>query len=421
MQVQNLKSNAFILKTILWTILAVFMLPVMAIGAPPSQIATTDLTVFEDGTPAYAGQVNGNFNVLRDKTNQIIQAWPSGQGESLWESYGSDIYYDSGNVGIGTSSPTYHLEVVHDADNGHSAIGWRDPTNNVTGYTSADNSSVYIGSSSNHDLNLTANGTSRITITNSGNVVIPGNVGIGTSSPTYHLEVVHDADNGHNAIGWIDPTNDVTGYTSADNGSVYIGSSTNHSLNLTTNRTNRVTITSSGDVGIGTANPSYELHVIGDIHASGTVTSSDKRFKKNIQVLGNNLEKLTQLKGVSFEWRTDEFPENGFKSGIDIGVIAQEVEKVFPEVVSTDNDGYKSVAYNKLVAPMIEAIKEQQAMIEQQKQNMVQQQQTIEQLTVLLQKTQEQMASMNQEMKNVKAVMDTITPSPQIQTAALAQ
>ena len=81
--------------------------------------------------------------------------------------------------------------------------------------------------------------------------------------------------------------------------------------------------------------------------------------KKKISTIDNALEKVVSLRGTQFEWA------DGKKSDdLQLGVIAQEVEEIFPEAVSTDNDGYKSVAYGKLVAPLIEAIKEQQIEIE---------------------------------------------------------
>ncbi len=73
---------------------------------------------------------------------------------------------------------------------------------------------------------------------------------------------------------------------------------------------------------------------------------------------------MRQLRGVRFEWRQDDFPEKKFESGAQIGLIAQEVENVLPEVVSTDEDGFKSVAYQNITAVLIEALKEQQAQIE---------------------------------------------------------
>jgi Chaperone of endosialidase len=66
---------------------------------------------------------------------------------------------------------------------------------------------------------------------------------------------------------------------------------------------------------------------------------------------------VRQLRGVSFEWRSD-IPSADGRSGSDLGVIAQEVEQVFPELVTTDEHGYKLVNYAGLIAPLIEALKE---------------------------------------------------------------
>lgn len=116
---------------------------------------------------------------------------------------------------------------------------------------------------------------------------------------------------------------------------------------------------SAGNVGIGTTDPQYTLDVNGSARATGSVTAwSDIRAKKNIEPIENSLDKISKLNGVTFDWRTDEFPDKKFKTTRDMGVIAQEVETVFPEVVATAPDGYKSVAYPSLIAPVIEAIKE---------------------------------------------------------------
>ena len=84
-------------------------------------------------------------------------------------------------------------------------------------------------------------------------------------------------------------------------------------------------------------------------------------LKTNIQTVENALEIVDNLRGVSFEWK-----ENGKKS---YGVIAQELEKVAPELVMTDEkeDGIKSVAYGNLVGYLIEAVKEQQKQIDELK------------------------------------------------------
>ena len=87
--------------------------------------------------------------------------------------------------------------------------------------------------------------------------------------------------------------------------------------------------------------------------------ASDKRYKKNIENLDKSLDKILQLNGVRFDWKDEQYM-NGKTS---IGLIAQDTEKIIPEVVFTDTDGFKSIDYGKLVAPLIEAIKEQQAQI----------------------------------------------------------
>jgi hypothetical protein len=109
--------------------------------------------------------------------------------------------------------------------------------------------------------------------------------------------------------------------------------------------------TTGGNVGMGTSAPSYPLHVIGNIYSSGDITAfSDRRFKENIEPLADSLEKLDHIRGVSFT-RIDTGDKH-------IGVIAQEIEAMFPELVSTDATGYKSVAYGNISAVLIECLKE---------------------------------------------------------------
>jgi len=90
--------------------------------------------------------------------------------------------------------------------------------------------------------------------------------------------------------------------------------------------------------------------VNGNAIAAAFVSTSDRRLKRDIEPLENSLEKVLQMNGVSYRWKA-----NGSS---DIGVIAQEVEQLFPELVVTDSNGMKSVKYGNLVAPLIEALKE---------------------------------------------------------------
>lgn len=105
------------------------------------------------------------------------------------------------------------------------------------------------------------------------------------------------------------------------------------------------------------------------INGSGVVSgawtiSSDRRFKKNIEPLQNSLNLIKKLEPVKYDLRKDEFPEKNFSDKRQIGLIAQDVEKIIPELVSTNPDGYKSVDYVKINVLLITAIKEQQEEIE---------------------------------------------------------
>jgi hypothetical protein len=106
----------------------------------------------------------------------------------------------------------------------------------------------------------------------------------------------------------------------------------------------------------------------GSIHASNDIvafSTSDKRLKDNITLISNPIEKIQKIGGYEFDW----IPTEDIHSyeGHDIGVIAQEIEEVLPELVQTRDNGYKAVKYDKIVALLIEAIKDQQKQIEELK------------------------------------------------------
>ena len=121
-----------------------------------------------------------------------------------------------------------------------------------------------------------------------------------------------------------------------------------------------------GNVGIGTTAPTTKLFVNGDITANSIAGTSDIRFKTNIRPVVNALDKVKALRGVYYNWNQKAFPEKEFGAQNELGFIAQEVEKIVPEIVSKDNtaDAYRSVKYDKLVALLVEAIKEQQKQID---------------------------------------------------------
>ncbi len=196
-----------------------------------------------------------------------------------------------------------------------------------------------------------------------------GNVGIGTVGPSNKLHVIGNIQIGSSSnhyIYWYSASN--WGYYLGSNnddlyvqdvqGSVFFncaygGGGTNKYISM---MNNTLYVKNSARVGINTSNPSEVLHVIGNILASGTITqNSDAKFKKNVYTIENALHKVQQLRGVTYNRIDTEKSE--------IGVIAQEVKEVVPELVSVDEENNHSVAYGNMVGLLIEAIKEQQKQI----------------------------------------------------------
>jgi hypothetical protein len=163
-------------------------------------------------------------------------------------------------------------------------------------------------------------------------------------------------------------TNDVYLFTTT--GNLYLGT--------TGNTSQQIIINNSGNLGIGTSPSSYKLDVNGSCHATSFPTSSDERFKKKIKPLQNCVEKVKKMQGVSYEW--NEFINNrrdGYSLNTPVfGVIAQDLEKVIPEVVSKwhlsdDCKDARAVDYIRIIPVLIEAIKEQQVELDDLKKRLL--------------------------------------------------
>ena len=130
-------------------------------------------------------------------------------------------------------------------------------------------------------------------------------------------------------------------------------------------------------------NGAFAFFIFGNLWANGSVYASDERFKQNITPIQTPLQKLMLLNGVEYEMKTKEFQKNHFQPGRQMGLLAQNVEKIVPEAVS-EKDGYKGVDYARLVPLLIESIKEQQQQINEQQKRVVEQQTQIETLQKLV-------------------------------------
>merc|ERR1719198_678617 len=117
---------------------------------------------------------------------------------------------------------------------------------------------------------------------------------------------------------------------------------------------------------------------------------------------------IKSLTGVSFSFRTEEFPTRGLDPKEQVGFIAQDVEEILPQVVNTFNDGFKGIEYGKVTAVLVEAVKQQAEEMKQQAEEVKQQAEEIAQLKEQQQQTQEGRAlreagsSMEGELKELR-------------------
>jgi hypothetical protein len=175
-----------------------------------------------------------------------------------------------------------------------------------------------------------------------------GRVGIGTTMPMGELDVVSS-----NASGTSITLDNILSST----GFKFIANSGNLTIHDLYTSLDRIVISSVGNVGIGTASPTalFQVGNLGDGSqgvANNWAVFSDERLKKNFTPVANSLDKFMSIGGYYYYWK------DGQDTNRKMGVKAQEVEKVFPEIVTTNKDGIKSVSYDHLIAPVIEAIKE---------------------------------------------------------------
>lgn len=117
--------------------------------------------------------------------------------------------------------------------------------------------------------------------------------------------------------------------------------------------------------GHGASSGGHTFVVNGDALASGSWISSDARFKHTIKPVFKSLDIIRSLEGVTYDYRSSEFPEKHFKEGRMYGFIAQDVKQVLPELVREDADGYLAINYDGIIPILVQGIKEQEERIAQ--------------------------------------------------------
>ena len=235
------------------------------------------------------------------------------------------------------------------------AIGW--------GVKSRSQGSVVVGmfndTSNTNRVFEVGNGSDENVRSNALTILNNGNIGIGTTNPTRPLSfqpfigekiLLYPGVNGEVGIGvygnelrlHCDNPGSIVSFGTQDNAGNFAQAA-------------RAQITGA-----------YAFIVNGSIWANGVTYASDARFKTNITPIISPLEKVLQLNGVEYDMNRENFQKNNFSAGRQIGLLAQNVEKIVPEAVS-ELEGYKSVDYAKLVPLLIESIKELKKEIEELK------------------------------------------------------
>jgi hypothetical protein len=285
-----------------------------------------------------------------------------------------------GLVGIGTTAPTATLDVQRGTGPDGTAV-FRG-TQNVSHFNYSTNEDTYLrgGKASSHVyINDQSNG--RVFLSNETGFVVVG------SNNTFHDSklTVFGTDDKRAIYVYSRQNTDAGSGLLVDNkglGRAATFSSTDGTALVAVGKTQAIATNGS-------------VLVYGDITCTGKLyENSDLRFKEKIQPLSSALSTVLKLKGVNYYFRSSQFPERRFEKSLQIGFIAQEVKEVVPEIVSEDKDGYLSVDYSKVTPLLVEAIKEQNAVIEKQ-------QKEIEEL-------KRQNAAMSEDFNSIKAQLQNL-------------
>lgn len=316
--------------------------PVVELHMPSGDTPTMRLE--QDGTSGFTPQtwdVAGNETnfFIRDATNGSklpFKIRPSAPTNSLF------IDTD-GDVGLGTASPSARLDVIG--------------TTELNGTTEILATNLAAAADANQILAVDFNTT------------IPGVMFTQHNANNFGIAVNNSGGNNPNLSFYENGT--FRGTMGYHVGGQYVGfnnavfSASNFGFRLNADGSMSYHDSQSGDklfeVTVGGI-----LNNCGPINSSAFSCSSDRRFKENIHPLQNSLRKVMQMRGVTYDWNRADFPKRKFEEGTQFGFIAQEVEAIFPDLVRTNEDGYKAVEYNKVTPILVEALKEQQAIINAQ-------------------------------------------------------
>ena len=322
--------------------------------------STTSGTTSTDGLIIGTNDVGDAVFNNRESTNMFF--YTAGTVRATISSTGAAIFSSTLNVGnflslsgattLVAPSSGKSLEMVYrlDGANDYAFIQAYDRTNSVLKRLDL-NASVTIAADGNLGLGVTpfTNTLGKsFDLSGGGGMFAVGSDFYITTNAYFNTEWRYKATAGACAIKM--GSDGAYGFSSASSGSANTGISFSTPLR----------ITAGGNILLNTSSDNGErLYVSGSIRATGSITAnSDITLKKNLLKIENALEKVEQINGYTYELKEDDSKRHG-------GVIAQEIDKVFPEIVNTGNDGLMGVEYGNISALLIEAIKEQQTQIKE--------------------------------------------------------
>ncbi len=326
--------------------------PIFEVGIGSGNLSRTNaLTILKNGNigignaaPTARLEVDGNIrssdlvgvgerNVVADASGNLIIG-AGGGGSSPWTENGSNIHFNGGNVGIGTNNPSAPLEIrtangrplLIESTSNNSYMQYATPSGKIgySGVWSNDNDVDFGTTVSNNigKVHLTTKATPKLTVTAN------GNVGIGGTSPTAKLHIFQSGQALDSGLRFSDGINEDWTVRHGFGLSFFFGN------------TRKATISAN--------NGAY-------------IQVSDRNLKTNIASLGSVLERVNQLRPATYSYKADEIKKTT------LGLIAQEVKPLFPELVSTSGkEKLLGLDYGAFSVVAIKAIQEQQMLIDQQ-------------------------------------------------------
>jgi hypothetical protein len=303
-------------------------------------------------------QTDGGTGLYHNAGTPAIPAWSMvGSNANQWQTIGSDIYYNLGKVGIGTSTPDAALTLANTSLQGIATTGTFQIGQSNTYNLVCDNNEVQArnngGGSTLYlqywggDISACASGGTAFfygPVYMYSNLNASGRIGIKTN-PSYDLQinsVDYSAEYIYSPYNGGTVTNIIAAGTSAGTWGLYAYATT----------------------------AGYAAYFSGNVYCSGSYLPSDEKLKENIQPLQNALDKVMKLNVKTYYFKTTEFPEMNLPTEIQNGFTAQNIESVFPELVKFNPakkeqpEAFKAINYMGMIPVLTEAIQEQQRQIE---------------------------------------------------------